>query len=209
MAKFLLIPHFEMHRVMLDQFEYIIHSEFYDGFYDAPIETNKMRVKFKGTLHSLLPRDEYNAIEINIPKFNAFNKNEMDKLLNVLILTNSQSGARAPILIKLYEDSLYEDSFVDNAKIFTKRRISKNIFDEYFSTEECHFIKYSVENVTALGNPMERTEIANNISTLFQKLSNLDYMYAIISDEYSQIRLTSSNEVYYEGDFYASLEEDD
>ena len=204
MAKFLLIPHFEMHRVMLDQFEYIIHSEFYDGFYDAPIETNKMRVKFKGTLHSLLPRDEYNAIEINIPKFNAFNKNEMDKLLNVLLLINNQSGIRAPILIKLYEDSCS-----DNAEILTKRTISKNIFDGYFSTEECHFIKYSVENVTALGNPMERTKIANNISNLFQKLSNLDYMYAIISDEYSQIRLTSSNEVYYEGDFYASLESED
>lgn len=204
MAKFLLVPHFEMHFVMFDQFEHIIHSEFYDGFYDTPIETNKMRVKFKGTLHALLPRDGYWAIEINIPNFNGSNKNERDKLLNALLLINNQSGVRAPILIKLYEDSCS-----DNAEIFTKRRISKNIFDEYFSTEECHFIKYSVENVTALGNPMERTQIANNISNLFQKLSNLDYMYAIISDEYSQIILTSIDEVYYEGDFYASLESED
>ena len=204
MAKFLLIPHFEMHFVMFDQFEHIIHSEFYDGFYDTPIETNKMRVKFKGTLHALLPRDGYWAIEINIPNFNGSNKNERDKLLNALLLINNQSGVRAPILIKLYEDSCS-----DNAEILTKRTISKNIFDGYFSNEECHLINYTVESVTALGNPMERTQIANNISALFQKLSNLDYMYAIIGDEYSQIRLTSSNEVYYEGDLYASLESED
>jgi hypothetical protein len=204
MANFLLIPHFEMHRVMLDQFEHIIHSEFYDGFYDTPIETNKMHVKFKGTLHALLPRDGYWAIEINIPNFYGSNKNERDKLLNALLLINNQSGVRAPILIKLYENSCS-----DNAEILTKRTISKNIFDGYFSNEECHLINYTVENVTALGNPMERTQIANNISALFQKLSNLDYMYAIISDEYSQIILTSTDEIYYEGHFYASLESED
>ena len=200
MAKFLLIPHFEMHRAMLDQFEDTIHNE----FYDTPIATNITHVKFKGTLNALLPRDGYNAIEIDIPNFNILNKSEKDKLLTVLLAINSQSGVRAPILIKLYEDSCS-----DNAEILTKRTISKNIFDGYFSNEECHLINYTVESVTALGNPMERTQIANNISALFQKLSNLDYMYAIIGDEYSQIRLTSSNEVYSEGDLYASLESED
>jgi len=204
MAKFLLIPHFEMRYEMFDKFEEIIHKEFYDGFYNTPIETDIMHVKFKGTLHALLPRDGYYAIEIDIPKFNDLNKNEMDKLLNVLVLIYGYSGSRAPILIKLYEALC-----VHNAEVFTKRRTSKNMFDEYFSDEESHFINYSVSTVTDLGNPMERTQIANNISNLFQKLSNFDYMYAIINDEYSQIILTSIDEIYYEGDFYASLGEDD
>lgn len=117
MAKFLLIPHFEMHRAMLDQFEDTIHDE----FDDIPIVTNKMRVKFKGTLHALLPRDEYNAIEIDIPEFNILNKDEKDRLLNVLLLINGQSGARAPILIKLYEELC-----VYNAEILTKRIVSRN-----------------------------------------------------------------------------------
>ena len=200
MAKFLLIPHFEMHRMMLDQFEDVIHSE----FNDTPITTDIMNVRFKGTLHALLPRDGYNAIEIDIPNFNILNKNEKDRLLNVLILINGQSGVRAPILIKLYEELC-----IYNAEILTKRIISENIFDGYHSIEESHFINYSTSKLTNLGNLLERTQVANNISNLFQKLSNFDYMYAIVSDEYSKIISTSNDEIYYEGAFYASLGEDD
>lgn len=200
MAKFLLIPHFEMHRVMLDQFEDTIHNE----FNDTPIATDIMHVRFKGTLHALLPRDGYNAIEIDIPNFNILNKNEKDRLLTVLLAINGQSGVRAPILIKLYESLC-----VYNAEVLTKRIISENIFDGYRSIEESHFINYSASLLTNLGNPLERTQVANNISNLFQKLSNFDYMYAIVSDEYSKIISTSNDEIYYEGAFYASLGEDD
>lgn len=83
------------------------------------------------------------------------------------------------------------------------------MFDDYCSVEESHPINYSAALTTTLGNPMERTQIANNISKLFQKLSNFDYTYAIIADEYSQIILTSNDEIYYEGDLYASLKSED
>ena len=200
MAKFLLIPHFEMHNCILDRIEGMLHK----AFDDMSIETNKTRVKFRGPLHALLPRDGYYAIEVIIPNFKRFNVDQNKKMSEVLVSICGESSGRAVLLIRIDNGPYY-----NNAEILTKQNLITVCSDGYTAEEKCHIIKYSVINTTSLGNPMGRTQIANNISNLFQKLSNLDYIYGIIYDEYSQIILTSNDEVYYEGDLYASLESED